>query len=84
MSRNVILNISLTPVVNYDSKAERYIIFYEEFPQAVAAGKSEDEAEANLAFLLEDIWSKREDEAKTFLLENYKSRISIQSSINAD
>lgn len=73
------LNIKLTPVLEYDSKANRFVVYYEEFPEAIAVGINEDEAENNLAFLVEDMWQKRKDELKEYLLLNYKHQIQIQT-----
>ena len=80
MLRTAVLNINLTPMMEYDNEAGMYILYYKEFPQAVAAGKTEDEAEINLAYLVQDVWTKRQDESKEFLLKNYKDNISIQPS----
>lgn len=73
------LNINLTPVSEFDSKANRFIVYYEEFPEAIAIGVDENEAENNLAFLVEDMWQKRKDELKEYLLLNYKHQIKIQT-----
>ncbi|MFN2440007.1 MAG: hypothetical protein ABR503_12465 [Chitinophagaceae bacterium] len=79
MLRKVQLNINLTPIVEYDSTANRFIIYYEEFPEAIATGINEDEAQNNLAFLVEDMWVKRTDELKEYLLRNHKHQIQIQT-----
>ena len=79
MSRTAQLNIKLTPVLEYDSKANRFVVYYEEFPEAIAVGVDENEAENNLAFLVEDMWQKRKDELKEYLLLNYKHQIKIQT-----
>jgi len=81
MNRQINLNISLTPVSEYDAKAERYIMYFKDFPQAIASGVSEDEAENNLIFLVEDMWKKRKDDLRNFLLKNYGEQIRIQSSV---
>lgn len=73
------LNISLTPVLEYDSKANRFVVYYEEFPEAIAIGVDEIDAENNLAFLVEDMWRKRKDELKEYLLLNHKHQIHIQT-----
>ena len=73
--RHVQVNIDLTPVTNYDNSTQRHMVYYEEFPEAIATGINEDDAEKNLAFLIEDMWSKRPDSLKEFLLKNYKNTI---------
>lgn len=82
MSRTITLNIPLTPVVQYDALTKTYIIYYEEFPIAVATGATKDDAEKNLNFLVEDVWAKRPTETKAFLLENYKDRIELKTTAN--
>jgi hypothetical protein len=79
MTHNAQLNIKLTPVVEYDSKANRFVVYYEEFPEAIATGINEDEAEDNLAFLVQDMWVRRKDELKEYLLRNFKHQIEIQT-----
>jgi predicted RNase H-like HicB family nuclease len=81
MPRIAVLNVQLSPVLDYDNEAGQYIIYYKEFPYAIATGKSEAEAETNLSFLVEDIWMKRQDESKEYLLTHYKDHISIKPSI---
>jgi len=73
------ININLTPILEYDSKANRFVVYYEEFPEAIAIGVDENEAENNLAFLVEDMWQERKDELKEYLLLNYKHKIQIQT-----
>ena len=77
MTRQIQLNLALTPVVNYDGRLSRYSIYYEEFPEAIATGKNEDEAENNLIFLVEDMWSKRPEDLKSYLLKNFIDKIHI-------
>lgn len=77
MPRQIQLNISLTPTRVYDKETNRHIIFYNEFPQAIATGSNEDEAERNLAFLVEDMWQKQSTDLKKYLLENYNNAIKI-------
>lgn len=55
MTRQVQLNITLTPIITKDNKTGNYIIYYSEFPNAIASGSTEDEAEINLGYLVEDI-----------------------------
>ena len=84
MKKSAQLNISLTPVCEYDAKTKRFIIYYEEFPEAIATGVNEVEAETNLGYLVEDMWKIRTDELKEYLLRNHKHQITIQtgSSVN--
>jgi predicted RNase H-like HicB family nuclease len=79
MSRNIQLNISLTPTINFDNNTGNFIIYYNEFPQAIATGASEDEAERNLAFLVEQMWQKRSEDLKKYLWENYKESIQLKA-----
>jgi predicted RNase H-like HicB family nuclease len=71
MSRNMQLNISLTPVLEHDIDTDRFLIYYREFPQAFAVGKTEDEAEGNLIPLVELMWKERPRELEKVLLEKY-------------
>jgi len=84
MARQVQINLNLNPVVTYDTKTKEYVIYYEEFPQAIATGSSKDEAEDNLIFLVEQMWQKRSDDLKKFLLDNYIQNIQINSSPSAN
>ena len=84
MPRTVQLTLNLTPVVEYDSKANRFIVYYEEFPEAIATGISEDEAGNNLAYLVEDMWVKRKDELKELLWKNFNRQIQIQTTKSVD
>ena len=81
MSRQVQINMNLTPVIKHDTQTKQYIIYYEEFPQAIASGNNADEAENNLIFLVEQMWQKRSDDLKKFLLDNYIKKIQINSPI---
>lgn len=71
MSRQIQLNISLTPVVEHDTGTNMYIIWYKEFPEAFAEGKSVDEAENNLIPTLELMWTERPKELEKVLIERY-------------
>lgn len=76
---NAQLNIKLTTVLEYDKKAETFVVYYKEFPNAIATGINEEDAENNLAFLVEEMWSRRTDELKEFLLRNHTHQIQIQT-----
>lgn len=71
MARLMQLNISLTPVVEHDINTDLYLIWYEQFPEAFAEGKSIDEAENNLIPVLELMWRERPRELEKKLLEKY-------------
>ena len=80
MPRDIMLNISMPQEFEYDAQTQRYIVSFKDFPAAIATGKTEDEAEQNLIFLVEDMWKRRAQDLKDFLLHNYGSHIQIQSS----
>ena len=82
MSRQIQLNIGLTPIINQDNKTGNYVIYYNEFPQAIATGKTADEAERNLIFLVEQMWQKQSTDLKKYLLEHYEQSIKINSPAN--
>ena len=84
MSRTISINMSLTPIVEHDVSADRYIVYYKEFPQAIASGLSEDEAENNLIFIVEEMWKRQENDLKRFLLDNYIKDIHIKSQSRAN
>lgn len=65
------LNISLNPVVEYDSKTDRYVTYYEEFPQAIAVGRTQEEAEINLIHIVEAMWRERKEELREMLKQKY-------------
>lgn len=76
---NAQLNINLTTVLEYDNKVNTFVVYYKEFPNAIATGDTEDDAETNLAFLVEDMWHRRPTELKDFILENHSQKIQIQT-----
>jgi predicted RNase H-like HicB family nuclease len=71
MPRNLLLNVSLTPIVEHDIDADRYVMYYSEFPEALAVGETETEAELNLSVLVELMWQERPKDLAKKLLENY-------------
>ena len=71
MARQIQLNISLTPIVKHDINTDLYVIWYEQFPEAFAEGRSIDEAENNLIPVLELMWSQRPEDTKRKLMESY-------------
>ncbi len=79
----LLLNISLTPVVEYDNKTDQYTTYFKEFPQAIAVGETEDDAETRLSHLVEHIWKERSEELKHTLLINYLNNSHRNKDINA-
>jgi len=71
MSRDVLLNLSFTPVVEHDIEADRYVMYYAEFPEAHAVGKTIDEAEDNLIPLVELMWQEKPRDLAQKLLKDY-------------
>jgi predicted RNase H-like HicB family nuclease len=71
MSRNILLNLALTPVFNHDIDADRYVMHYKEFPEAHAVGQTVEEAENNLIPLVELMWQEQPEYLAKKLLENY-------------
>jgi predicted RNase H-like HicB family nuclease len=71
MARQIQLNISLEPVVEHDVNTDMYVIWYKEFPEAFAEGKTIDEAENNLIPTLELMWKEHPRELNKKLLENF-------------
>lgn len=71
MARQIQLHIPLEPVVEHDTETDMYLIWYVEFPEAFAEGKTIDEAENNLIPALELMWREHPAELKKKLLENY-------------
>ena len=65
------MNISLEPVVEHDIKTDLYVLWYKEFPEAFAEGRTIEEAENNLIPTLELMWRERPRELEKRLLENY-------------
>lgn len=79
INMNAQLNIKLTTVLEYDNKAETFVVYYKEFPNAIATGATEEDAENNLAFLVEDMWRRRPTELKEFILHKHSHQIQIQT-----
>ena len=71
MARQIQLNISLEPVFEHDIETDRYIIWYKEFPEAFAEGKTIEEAENNLIPALELMWKEHPKDLSKKLLEKY-------------
>jgi predicted RNase H-like HicB family nuclease len=71
MSRKLQLSIALTPVVHYDNKTDQYVTYFEEFPQAIAVGESEEDADNRLIHLVEVMWKERKEELENTLLTKY-------------
>lgn len=65
------LNISLEPVVQHDIETDMYILWYKEFPEAFAEGRTIDEAENNLIPTVELMWKEHPDDLRRKLLEKY-------------
>jgi predicted RNase H-like HicB family nuclease len=82
MSRQIQINLGLTSAVTFDSKTHSYVIYFKEFPNAIAMGKSEDEAEDNLIFLLEDMWQQRQDDIRDYLMKHFPDKIQINKLAN--
>lgn len=75
--RQLNLNINLTPILEFDAKTDQYFVFYKEFPQAIAIGSTEDDAETRLAHLVENMWKEEDADLKEtlhkYLNENHKN-----------
>lgn len=74
-ARQIVLNIGLTPILEYDGKNDQYFTYYKEFPQAIAIGDTEADAENRLIHLVENMWSERKDELaetlRTYLTDGH-------------
>ncbi len=81
MLRELQLNLQLTPVYNYDNKTDQYTTYFEEFPNAIAVGENEQEAELRLAHLVEKMWVEEADDVRNFFLERYSDKIKAGSKI---
>lgn len=71
MARQIQLNISLEPLFEHDVEADMYVIWYKEFPEAFAEGRTIEEAEDNLIPTLELMWRERPKELENKLIEKY-------------
>ncbi len=71
MARHIQLNLQLNPVYRFDSKTDQYTTYYEEFPNAIAVGETEEEAEIRLIHLVETMWKERPDDLRQTLLTKY-------------
>jgi predicted RNase H-like HicB family nuclease len=71
MARQIQLNISLEPVFEHDIETDMYVIWYKEFPEAFAEGRTIEEAENNLIPTLELMWKERPGDLEKRLLEKY-------------
>ena len=82
MARQIQLNLQLTPVYRFDSKTDQYTTYYEEFPNAIAVGETEEDAEIRLVHLVETMWKERHDDLRHTLLTKYTN--SPQSKIRGE
>lgn len=71
MAREMSLNIALTPISHYDLKTDQYVTYFEEFPQAIAIGETQEDADNRLIHLVEAMWKERRKELSESLLKNY-------------
>lgn len=81
MRRELQLNLELTPVYHFDSKTSQFVTYYEEFPNAIAVGENEQDAELRLAALVEKMWKEEPQDVKKFFLEKYEDKIQSGSKI---
>jgi predicted RNase H-like HicB family nuclease len=84
MKREIQLSIGLTPNITFDGKTDLFVIYYEQFPQAIAAGKTEDEAEINLIHILELMFKERKEEIKEFLVSKLNDTQKTQLGIKRE
>ena len=82
MQRQIQLNIGLTTSVSQDSQTGNYVIYYNEFPQAIASGRTQEEAENNLIYLVEQMWTKQSEDLKKYLWDHYRESIKIKPTVN--
>lgn len=61
------LNIALTPILEHDVFTDQFYIYYKEFPQAIAVGETEQDAEIRLAHLVENMWKEQDEDLKETL-----------------
>lgn len=73
MSRLMNFNISLTPITTFDLETKTYVTYYKEFPNAIAVGNTEEEAETNLDPLVELMWKEKPLDLEKRLMEIYLS-----------
>lgn len=71
MARQIQLNISLEPAFEHDIQTDRYVFWYKEFPEAMAEGKTIEEAENNLIPTLELMWQEKPQDLERKLMEKY-------------
>ncbi|RYZ25164.1 MAG: hypothetical protein EOO10_18995 [Chitinophagaceae bacterium] len=71
MSRQLQINVSLEPVIQHDPDSNMYLVYYKEFPEAFAEGRTPDEAENNLIPTLELMWRERPEDLQRKLLDKY-------------
>lgn len=81
MRRELQLNLLLTPVYRYDNKTDQHVTYYEEFPNAIAVGENEKDAETRLAHLVEKMWMEKPEDVRKFFIENYGEKMKAGSKI---
>lgn len=81
MAREIQLNLGLTPVFEFDGKTDQYVSYFKEFPNAMAVGKSEDDAENRLIHLVEAMWRDKPDDLRKALINIYADNAAARSNI---
>lgn len=75
--RQLNINIALTPVLERDIKSDQFYTYYKEFPQAIAVGETEEDAETRLAHLVENMWKEHNEDLKEtlhkYINDNHKN-----------
>lgn len=70
-TREIQLNLQLTPVFEFDGKTDQFVSYFKEFPNAMAVGESENDAENRLIHLVEAMWRDRPEDLKKTLINIY-------------
>ena len=79
--REIQLNLQLTPVFEFDGKTDQFVSYFKEFPNAMAVGESENDAENRLIHLVEAMWKDRPDELRKTLINIYANNTHVSGNI---
>jgi hypothetical protein len=79
MNQEILVSIKLTTVMEQDKRTGFFTAYYKQFPQAIAYGKTETEAELSLIDICQIMFNERKGEIKQELIENYIPKADLES-----
>jgi predicted RNase H-like HicB family nuclease len=68
---NLSIEVKFTPVFIHNETTGKYSIYYKEFPQAIASGKTKREVELNLIEIFIAMLIERKEKIREHFINNY-------------